>query len=108
MSRRVVLRVWAAGTVGGEDLQALRDRLGLAPAGRASDPQDARFGYRRLDQRDASEAELSLWRHAEDRWSVKLACAGEPPPDDVVERCRMLAEAAARSVGLVVTGSRRW
>ncbi|MCG8919553.1 hypothetical protein L6E12_27645 [Actinokineospora sp. PR83] len=101
------LRVDLAGAVDREQLDRLRELLGLTPAGRLTDREDALFGSRDTGGGAVPQRSLGLWRDGEESWSVSLSAPRGSEVDDAeLDRWAREAEAAAVAAGLRVVGRR--
>ena len=92
-----------AGTVDGQVLATVRERLGLRTGGRLSDDWDADFGHRDLGA-EPNRIWLDLYRDDDTHWTVDLAYEAEPLPAEEQERLRQQVLELAAEVGLEVTG----
>ncbi|MEU9702536.1 hypothetical protein [Streptomyces sp. NPDC047981] len=82
----------------GDRLSAFREEVGLARRGRLSDEWDEEFGRRELRSKEEGRVRLTLWRYADDDWTVSLTYERDPLPDaEVAELRRSILDAAARA-----------
>jgi hypothetical protein len=98
------LKAQLRGDVTDDQLDRLRDRLGLTPQGRLTDLEDAGFGYRYLMRDESERIDLSLYRDPRDhrRWRLTLSYLGRPATRDVVTEVRRDILLAAEDLGLAV------
>lgn len=99
MKRRLLLLT--SGRLDQPRLEELRNALGLTRRGRLTDSEDSEFGYRNIgDPRDPSMI-LTLWRDAEDKWSISIDAATDADFDDgQIADWQADAESALRASGL--------
>jgi len=100
MPSEIALRLTAFGEVSQEQLDQLRDELGLRRAGRLTDSQDEQFGYR-TERLGDTEVELTLSRSGANAWSLWVSYeGGTPPPDAWIDQYRSMFLRAIRNAGL--------
>ena len=91
------------GPMGRPYLDHLRKLLDLRPTGRLTDTEDMEFGWRTVvPGPPTTRADLVLWRHTPDAWSVRLGARdGARPGEDEVDQCRAEVLGAAAALGLL-------
>jgi hypothetical protein len=83
-------------------LDRIRKLLDLTPAGRLTDDEDQKFGWRRVPGPFTDLAELSLWRESAERWRIVVWGRDTLLPDPATERLRAEVLAVVRDLALPV------
>lgn len=108
MSMHIVFWLRFQGAMPQETLEQLRNRLGLKRAGRLSDAEDARFGYRHLLRDQADRVDFDLWRDDETQWKLELSYAGRRPATDTIEALLADSRAVLTELGFEIIEVQRW
>ncbi|MGW6278192.1 hypothetical protein [Kribbella sp. NPDC055071] len=98
-----LLNIYLQGEVDGTALRILRERLDLTPRGRIDDGWDQEFGERALRAPEQGRAELNLFRHADDYWSLQVSADAGLIPHAEVEQLRRQMLAVVEAAGLTVS-----